>query len=82
MAADNNDKRDGREEANKAASAAMERNHEQQDKAYRQSQDNNEDAASLANDTNRPDDALTLKEQNRNRLIDQKDEDFGGEQLQ
>lgn len=81
MATDNQDKEHDRQEANKAASENMERNKEQQDKAYRQSQDKNE-APSLADDDNRPDDALPLKEQNRNRLRDEKDEDFGGEQLQ
>lgn len=81
MATDNQDKERDEQAANKAASENMEHNKEQQDKAYRQSQNKN-DEPSLSDDDKRPDDALPVKEQNRNRLRDEKDEDFGGEQLQ
>lgn len=81
MATDNQDKKHDEQAANKAASENMERNKEQQDRAYRQSQHNDE-TPSLADNDNRTGDALPLKEQNRNRLRDEKDEDFGSEQLQ
>lgn len=75
------------EEANKKATEKMAENHDRQYAKFQESQNSKttgeepDNQHMLENNGNIPDDALPLKEQNRNRFKDENNDDFGVEQL-
>lgn len=74
-------------EANKEATEKMAQNHDEQYAKFQQSQNKKtkseqpDNEHMLENQNNIPDDALPIEQQNRNRFKDEKDDDFGVEQL-
>lgn len=87
MATDNSNTPHNKEQANKDATERMAENHDEQYAKFQQSQNDKttgekpDNEHMLGNQGNTPDDALPLKEQNRNRFKDEKNDDFGVEQL-
>lgn len=76
-----------KEQANKEATEKMAQNHDEQYAKFQETQNKKttgeepDNKHMLENQNNIPDDALPIEQQNRNRFKDERDDDFGVEQL-